>query len=64
MGLKRLGNTGEHKSFRILDRALRDIGFTVNRQSKVDDLASHFCDFFALDKLRLWAEQNLREISS
>lgn len=38
MGLKRLGNTGEHKLFRILDRALRDIGFTVNRQSQLDDV--------------------------
>lgn len=38
MGLKRLGNTSEHKSFGILDRALRDIGFTVNRQSKLDDV--------------------------
>lgn len=38
MGLRRLGNTSEHKSFGILDRVLRDIGFTVNRQSKLDDV--------------------------
>jgi very-short-patch-repair endonuclease len=38
MGLIRLGNTSEHKSFGILDRVLRDIGFTVNRQSKLDDV--------------------------
>src|SRR6266481_5822272 len=38
MGLRRLGNTSEHKSFEILDRVLRDIGFTVNRQSKLADV--------------------------
>ena len=38
MGLKRLGNTSEHKSFQILDKVLRDTGLTVNRQSKLEDV--------------------------
>jgi len=30
----------------------------------MSELADHFCDFLALDKLRMWVKQNLRESSS
>ncbi len=56
MGLKRLGNlaaTGasEEEYEQMCDPQI------------MSELAGHFCDFLALDKLRLWAEQNLRESS-
>lgn len=78
MGLKRFGNTSEHKSFGILDRVLRDspadspkpllIFEEAHGQNlpgiSMSELADHFCDFLALDRLRVWAQQNLSESSS
>ena len=36
MKLKRLGNTSEHKSFLVLDKVLRETGFSVCRELQVD----------------------------
>jgi very-short-patch-repair endonuclease len=36
MKLRRLGNTSEHKSFLILDKALRQTGFSICRELQVD----------------------------
>jgi hypothetical protein len=61
MGLKRLGNTSDHKSFGILDKALRDIAVTVNRQSKLDDVIE--IDEIALNRQGKKAFQRLRSTS-